>query len=156
MNPPINFPVGHEFHMSLRVADLDRSTAFYARLFGIKPKDRTIRFTTFIVPHLCLNLVLLVNDRKEVLDTYSLYHFGLCVTCKDDVIAAYHAAQAIGAEIVKPPRTTWHGTPLHELWLHDPSGYLIEIYARLTEGELADMPINQEPVFLVPGTCVVR
>lgn len=55
-------------------------------------------------------------------------------------------------EIVKPPRTTWRGTPLHWLWLKDPSGYLIEIYARLTPEELTVMPADQEPIFLVPGT----
>jgi hypothetical protein len=56
---------------------------------------------------------------------------------------------AAGAEIVKPPRTTWRGTPLHELWLRDPSGYLLEVYARLTDAELAQMPADQEPVFLL-------
>jgi predicted glycosyl hydrolase (DUF1957 family) len=68
------------------------------------------------------------------------------------VIAAYHRAVAAGAEVVKPPRSTWRGTPLHELWLRDPTGYLLEIYARMTEEELATMPADQEPVFLVPGT----
>lgn len=58
----------------------------------------------------------------------------------------------MGAEVVKPPRTTWRGTPEHELWLRDPNGYDIEIYARLTPDELAQMPANKEPVFLVPGT----
>jgi len=99
-----------------------------------------------------LNLVLLVNDGQNPLDTYSLYHLGLGVAGKTQVIAAYHAALAAGAPIVKPPRTTWRGTPLHELWLRDPSGYLIEVYARLTVEELAQMPTDQEPTLLVPST----
>jgi hypothetical protein len=41
---------------------------------------------------------------------------------------------------------------LHELWLRDPTGYLIEIYARLTEAELAKMPADREPVLLVANT----
>lgn len=142
------FPPAHEFHLSLRVADLEHSTNFYTAFFGVEPKDRTARFSTFIVPHLHLNMVLLVNDRGEALDTYSLYHLGLGVADKAAVIAAAHSARQAGAEIVKPPRTTWRGTPLHELWLRDPNGYLIEIYARLTPGELALMPADQEPVFL--------
>ena len=44
------------------------------------------------------------------------------------------------------------GTPLHELWLADPDGTLIEVYARLTPQELARMPADQAPEFLVPGT----
>jgi len=149
MSNSSSFPTAQEFHMSLRVADLDRSTAFYTAFFGLPPKDRTARYSTFIVPHLRLNLVLLVNDRGEALDTYSLYHLGLGVAGKAEVIAAYHAAVAAGAEIVKPPRTTWRGTPLHELWLRDPSGYLLEIYARLTSEEQTQMPADREPVFLL-------
>lgn len=99
--------------------------------------------------------MLLVNDSAQPLDTYSLYHLGLGVADKAAVIAAYHAALAAGTPIVKPPRTTWRGTPLHELWLRDPTGYLIEVYARLTDEELEQMPPDQEPVFLVPGTAAV-
>lgn len=153
MHTSPSFPPAQDFHMSLRVADLDRSTAFYTAFFGLPPKDSTARYSTFIVPHLHLNLVLLVNDRGEALDTYSLYHFGLGVAGKAEVIAAHHAAVAAGGEIVKPPRTTWRGTPLHELWLRDPSGYLLEVYARLTPDELAQMPADMEPVFLLdPAT----
>ncbi|ODU58269.1 MAG: glyoxalase [Comamonadaceae bacterium SCN 68-20] len=141
-----------EFHLGFRVTDLERSTAFYVALLGVEPKDRTPRFSTFVVPTLCLNLVLLVNDRDAPLDTYSLYHLGLGVADKVAVVESYHRAVAHGASVVKPPRTTWRGTPLHELWLRDPTGYGIEVYARLTPEELAAMPADQEPVFLVPGT----
>jgi catechol 2,3-dioxygenase-like lactoylglutathione lyase family enzyme len=56
------FPVAHEFHMSLRVADLAASTAFYTSFLGSALKYTTARYSTFTVPHLHLNLVLLVND----------------------------------------------------------------------------------------------
>ena len=68
------------------------------------------------------------------------------------MIDAYRRAGAFGAAVEKPPRTTWKGTPLHELWLKDPDGNLIEIYARLTDAELAAKPEDENPVFLVqPG-----
>ena len=141
-----------EFHLSFRVSDLEESTAFYINFLGVEPKDRAPRFSTFIVPHLRLNLVLLINDSDKPLDTYSLYHIGLGVGDKAAVVESYFRAKANGAQIVKPPRTTWRGTPLHELWLRDPTGYAIEVYARLTSEELAAMPANQEPTYLVPGT----
>ena len=50
------------------------------------------------------------------------------------------------------PLTTWGGTPLHELLLRDPTGYGIEVYARPTAKELATMPLDQEPTYLVTGT----
>jgi arsenate reductase (thioredoxin) len=145
-------PGAMEFHLSLRVTDLEVSTQFYTAFLAARPKDRTARYSTFIVPHLRLNLVLLVNDRAESLDTYSLYHIGLGVPDKAAVIAAYYRALDLGAVVEKPPRTTWRGTPLHELWLKDPTGYLIEVYARLNSDELASMPADREPTFLVPGT----
>ena len=143
-------PGATEFHLSLRVADLDAATGFYTAFFGIGPKDRTARYSTFIIPDLRLNFVLLVNDRGADLDTYSMYHLGLGVADKEAVIESYRRALGAGAEIVKPPRTTWRGTPLHELWLRDPTGYLIEIYARVTDAELTGMPADREPTFLAP------
>ena len=68
------------------------------------------------------------------------------------VIDAYTRAAAFGAQVEKPPRTTWKGTPLHELWLKDPDGNLMEIYARLTDAELAAKPVDEMPEYLVPGT----
>ncbi|WP_123105890.1 VOC family protein [Acidithiobacillus sulfuriphilus] len=138
--------------MSLRVADLAVSTTFYTALLGVAPKDRAARYSTFLVPHLRLNLVLLVNDRGAPLDTYSLYHLGLAVPDKAAVVAAYWRAWALGVEVVKPPRSTWKGTPLHELWLRDPTGYLIEIYARMTAEDLQARPADDRETFLVEGT----
>ena len=145
-------PAPAEFHLSIRVADLDASTTFYAAFLGVAPNDRTARFSTFIAPDLRLNLVLLVNDSGKPLDTYSLYHVGLGVADRDAVIESYHRALAMGVQVVKPPRTTWNGTPLHELWLRDPTGYNVEVYARLRPEELARMPADKRPTFLVPGT----
>lgn len=107
--------------------------------------------STFIRPDLGLNFVLVVSDGKD-LHHDTLYHLGIAVADKAGVIDAYTRAVAFGADVAKPPRTTWRGTPLHELWLTDPDGTLIEIYARLTLEELAHMPADQEPEYLVPGT----
>lgn len=90
----------------------------------------------------------MVADGKE-LHHDTLYHLGIGLRDKAAVIDTYHRAIAHGAEVIKPPRTTWRGTPLHELWLADPDGTLIEVYARLSPDELTQMPDNKEPVLLV-------
>ena len=144
-------PAGREFHASLRVHDLAASTRFYAWLLNTWPKEWTHRYATFIRPDLGLNFVLVVADGKD-LHHDTLYHVGIGLPDKAAVIDAYHRAVAFGAQVDKPPRTTWRGTPLHELWLTDPDGTLIEIYARLTDAELATMPADQAPEYLVPGT----
>ncbi|MCL7943068.1 VOC family protein [Marinobacter sp. ATCH36] len=144
-------PSAEEFHGSIRVQDLPDSVRFYAWLLNTWPKEWTHRYATFIRNDLNLNFVLVVSDGKE-LHHDTLYHLGIGVADRSAVIAAYHQAVDFGAPIEKPPRTTWKGTPLHELWLTDPDGTLIEIYARLTDAELAHKPADELPEFLVPGT----
>jgi arsenate reductase (thioredoxin) len=141
---------GHEFHASIRVADLPAAVRFYAWLLNGWPKEWTHRYATFIRPDLGLNFVLVVADGKA-LHHDTLYHLGVALETKAAVVDAFHRARAIGVTVTKPPRTTWRGTPLHELWLTDPDGNLIEIYARLTPTELSAMPSDMEPVVLVPA-----
>lgn len=141
-------PIGAEFHASIRVHDLAKSSCFYTWLFGVEPREWTHRYVTFVRPDTKFNVVLLVSDGKE-LHHDTLYHLGMGVATKNEVVDFYHSAIENGFHIEKPPRTTWRGTPLHELWIKDPDGTLIEIYARLTKNELKDMPEDKEPVFLV-------
>lgn len=140
-----------EFHGSIRVNDLAKSAAFYSWLLNIWPKEWTHRYATFIRQDLNLNLVLVVSDDKP-LHHDTLYHLGVNVNDKQEVIDAFFSAKESGLSISKPPRTTWKGTPLHELWLQDPDGNLIEIYARLTAAELLEKPQNEQTTFLVAGT----
>lgn len=140
-------PEPAEFHASVRVKDLAKSTRFYAWLLGSEPKEWTHRYATFVRPELRTNFVLVVSDGKE-LHHDTLYHLGIAVTDKAAVVRAYGLAKAADLTVNKPPRTTWRGTPLHELWLEDPDGNLVEIYARLTPDELADKPDNLEPTAL--------
>lgn len=140
-------PDPREFHASIRVPDLAAAARFYTWLLGVAPKEWTHRYVTFVSEALHTNFVLLVSDGKE-LHQDTLYHLGIDVGTKDAVIEAHRRAEAAGWTIHKPARTTWRGTPLHELWLKDPGGNLVEIYARLTDAELAEMPADKEPVFL--------
>ncbi len=141
-------PAAKEFHASIRVNSLAKSVQFYAWLLRTWPKEWTHRYATFVCPDLNLNFVLLVSDGNK-LHHDTLYHLGIEVADRVAVIDADLRARVFGAEIEKPPRTTWKGTPLHELWLKDPDGNLVEIYARLTETELAAKPADESPVFLV-------
>lgn len=140
-------PSRDEFHASVRVHDLARSVRFYAWLLGTEPKEWTHRYATFIVPETRVNFVILVSDGKT-LHKDTLYHLGIAVKDRASVIEAHALAKSANVTVVKPPRTTWRGTPLHELWLEDPDGNAIEIYARLTDGELREMPDDLEPIFL--------
>ncbi len=140
-----------EFHASIRVPDLASTARFYTWLLGVAPKEWTHRYVTFVSEALRTNFVALVADGKE-LHQDTLYHLGVDVGTREAVIQAHHRAVAAGWPIHKPARTTWRGTPLHELWLKDPGGNLVEVYARLTDAERAQMPADQNPWFLVEET----
>ena len=140
-------PDAQEFHASVRVKNLAKSTRFYSWLLGAEPKEWTHRYATFVRPELHTNFVLLVSDGKE-LHRDTLYHLGIAVADRAAVVRAYELARTAGLTVSKPPRTTWRGTPLHELWLEDPDSNLVEIYARLTPEELAEKPENLEPTAL--------
>lgn len=140
-------PRPDEFHASVRVRDLAKSARFYAWLLGSEPKEWTHRYATFVLPDLRTNFVVVVSDGKE-LHRDTLYHLGISVADKRAVVHAYELAKAANVTVTKPPRTTWRGTPLHELWLEDPDGNLVEIYARLTDEELETKPADLEPVAL--------
>lgn len=137
-----------ELHASVRVPDLAAAARFYAWLLGVEPKEWTHRYVTFVSAALRTNFVLLVDDGKT-LHQDTLYHLGVAVPDRAAVIDAHHRAVAAGWSIHKPARTTWQGTPLHELWLKDPGGNLVEVYARLTDAEYGEMPEDKEPWFLV-------
>lgn len=140
-------PDPREFHASIRVPDLPSAARFYTWLLGVAPKAWTHRCVTFVSEALRTNFVVLVDD-GQALHHDTLYHLGIDVGTKEAVVEAHRRAEAAGWPIHQPARTTWRGTPLHELWLKDPGDNLIEIYARLTEAELAEMPADREPVFL--------
>lgn len=137
-----------EFHASVRVPDLARAARFYTWLLGVAPKEWTHRYVTFVSERLRTNFVILVDDGME-LHHDTLYHLGVEVPDRAAVIDAHRRAVEAGWTLHKPARTTWRGTPLHELWLKDPGGNLVEVYARLTEQELREMPADKEPTFLV-------
>jgi len=138
-----------EHHLSLRSRDVPRSVRFYAWLLGVEPKEWTHRYATFASAPLALNFVVLVDDGIAIAQPNALYHLGVALPDRAAVIDAYHRARTLGATIEKPPRTTWRGTPLHELWLRDPDGNLVELYARLTDEELTERPHDLEPTALV-------
>lgn len=141
-------PKPKEFHASIRVPNLPAAARFYTWLLGVTPRAWSHRHVTFISQALCTNFVLLVDDGKE-LHQDTLYHLGIDVGTREAVLETQQRAKNAGWPIHKPARTTWRGTPLHELWLKDPGGNLVEIYARLTHAELSKVPSDKKPVLLV-------
>jgi len=140
-------PIPQGFHASLRVPDLAAATRFYTWLLGEAPTTWTHDLVVFLPATLRLNLVLRrVDDPTPQPDTP--HHWGIDVGSREAVIAAQQRAEAAGWAVREPARTTGHGPPRHELWLTDPGGNAIALYAPVTEAESVDKPAHSEPVSL--------
>jgi catechol-2,3-dioxygenase len=153
LRPPAATAVGlrmadgstREFHLTLRVAALEPSTVFYSWLLDVAPKTTSKHHSVIVDPRTSTNLVLIAAGASEG-GSANVHHLGIGCESKHALLQIYRAALELGFDVVEPPQTTWKGTPLHQLWLRDPEGHRVEIYARLTPAELAARPADDRPL----------
>lgn len=120
-------------HISLKVRDLDRSVAFYRRLFGepAKLKDDYAKFVTQDPEiHLALGPGLESGSRAGALS-----HLGIRVGSMDEVERwrADLSARGITAEAEKRSECCY--ALQDKFWLSDPDGNRWEIYTVLEDVE---------------------
>lgn len=109
-------------HISLSVADLDVSLAFYEALFGVREYFRDANTVQVLGPgpHDVLVFELRENRSRGGID-----HFGFRLVDPGDIVAAREAADAIGATVVAQGE---HAPGQPYLYLEDPDGHEIEIW----------------------------
>lgn len=111
-------------HVALRVADVERSQAFYTSLFGMevewKPDGDSVYLTSGQD-----NLALHGSDAPGPRTGGALDHIGFVVTAPDAVDAWRERAVAAGAEIVKDVEV--HRDGARSFYLLDPDGNVIQI-----------------------------
>lgn len=112
------------FHLSLSVADLERSVAFYRRLFDAEVGRRT---ATFADIWLFDAQVTLYERDTIVADPHD--HFGATVEHSAFQAIAERVLADPECGVVVPPRTGRAGTPQEEvkLMVTDPDGHRIEL-----------------------------
>src|ERR1700760_4798564 len=88
--------------LALRVADLEGSVAFYAKLFGAEPAKRRPGYANFAIAEPPLKLVLIEGAPGE---PTRMDHLGVEVETADEVTAAAERLAASG-----PPVTAEEGT----------------------------------------------
>ena len=126
---PANFRV---LHTMLRVRDLDRSIAFYTKIFGMQLVQRTDfpegKFTIAFVGYGPARDEVLVEltynwDR----DSYTLGDgFGHIALGVRDIYGVCQDLDRLGAKITRKPGPMMHGTT-HIAFVEDPDGYKIEL-----------------------------
>jgi len=107
----------------LRVADVERASAFYTRVFGMKPVWRPDPDNVYLSSG-CDNLALHRGAIGSAEDQ-ALDHLGFIVPAIAEVEAGYRWAQDQALEIVHPLRHHRDGSV--SFYLRDPDGNVVQV-----------------------------
>ncbi|AZM47169.1 glyoxalase/bleomycin resistance/dioxygenase family protein [Streptomyces sp. WAC 06738] len=111
--------------LALRVADLDGSVAFYARLFGTEPAKRRPGYANFAIAEPPLKLVLIEGEPGE--DT-RLDHLGVEVESTEQVTAAASRLRDAGLAAFEESDTSCCYALQDKVWVHGPGREPWEVY----------------------------
>lgn len=118
--------------VTLGVADLDRSVAFYRQVFGIDPHPGDVGVAFFQLPGTWVALYPLQDLARDIGPDLPAARSGFSgitlahnEASREGVLAFVERARAAGAVIVKPPEDTFWGG--FSGYFTDPDGYHWEI-----------------------------
>jgi catechol 2,3-dioxygenase-like lactoylglutathione lyase family enzyme len=111
--------------LALRVSDLDRSIAFYTKLFGVEPAKLRPGYANFAIDEPPLKLVLIEGqpDQPTVMD-----HLGVEVFSTDEVIAATTRLSDAGLITKTEEDTACCYAVQDKVWVHGPGDEPWEVY----------------------------
>ncbi|MEU5938569.1 ArsI/CadI family heavy metal resistance metalloenzyme [Micromonospora sp. NPDC047548] len=111
--------------LALRVSDLERSVAFYAKLFNTEPAKRRPGYANFAIENPPLKLVLLEGepDQPTVMD-----HLGVEVFSTDEVNAATARLTDAGLITLEENSTECCYALQDKVWVRGPGNEPWEVY----------------------------
>jgi catechol 2,3-dioxygenase-like lactoylglutathione lyase family enzyme len=114
------------FHLSLNVANLDRSVAFFRTLFGIDPAKVRADYAKFepAEPPLVLSL----EPAKEVARGGALNHLGFRLPDAKALVAMQERLERAGLRTKREEGVECCYARQTKFWAHDPDGNLWEVY----------------------------
>jgi catechol 2,3-dioxygenase-like lactoylglutathione lyase family enzyme len=112
--------------LALRVADLEESVAFYAKLFGAEPAKRRPGYANFAIAEPPLKLVLIQGTGGE--DATMLDHLGVEVESSEQVGAAAARLDAAGLDTVEENDTSCCYAVQDKVWVRGPGQEPWEVY----------------------------
>jgi catechol 2,3-dioxygenase-like lactoylglutathione lyase family enzyme len=111
--------------LALRVADLERSVAFYSKLFGAEPAKRRPGYANFAIEEPPLKLVLIEGspEAPTVMD-----HLGVEVFSADEVAAAADRLRESGLVTLEETDTACCYAVQDKVWVRGPGAEPWEVY----------------------------
>jgi catechol 2,3-dioxygenase-like lactoylglutathione lyase family enzyme len=121
--------------LALRVADLEASVAFYARLFGTEPAKRRPGYANFAITEPPLKLVLLEGDPGE---PTRMDHLGVEVQTTEEVTAATARLAAEGLATATEQDTACCYAVQDKVWVTGPGAEPWEVYVVKADSDVLD------------------
>jgi catechol 2,3-dioxygenase-like lactoylglutathione lyase family enzyme len=121
--------------LALRVADLQASIGFYAKLFGTAPAKLRPGYANFAITEPPLKLVLLEGETGE---PTRLDHLGIEVGSTDQVTAATARLAGQGLDTVVQENTSCCYALQDKVWVHGPGAEPWEVYVVKADAEVLD------------------
>lgn len=133
--------------LALRVADLEKSVAFYSTLFGVEPAKRRPGYANFAIAEPPLKLVLLEGEagRPTVMD-----HLGVEVETSEAVDAATTRLTDSGLVTLTEDDTECCYALQDKVWVRGPGDEPWEVYVVKGDSNVGDKPM---PVIAAPDCC---
>jgi len=124
-------------HVSLNVANVDASVAFYEKTFGVSATKRRPGYAKFDLAAPMLNLTMQEAPRTGT----NASHFGVQVESSEDVAAAWARFKQAGLVTRTEQDTTCCYALQDKVWVEDPDGNAWEFF--VVKGDAALM--SDEP-----------
>jgi predicted enzyme related to lactoylglutathione lyase len=135
-------------HLALTVSDVERSTTFYAALFGTDPAKVRPGYAKFEVAEPALNFTLNAGQRA-CLGAFN--HAGIQVASTDDVLAAKERLESAGLVAFDEMDTTCCYARQDKIWVTAPDGESWEIFVTHEDSEEAHRPVTAAQPETVAG-----
>lgn len=117
-------------HLAMNVVNVERSIAFYRKMFGIEPSKVRRGYAKFDVQNPPLNLTLnegVVNERG------ALSHLGIQVRSTEDVLATRQRWSEVGLITRDEMQTNCCYATQDKTWVRDPDGNEWEVFVVLQD-----------------------
>lgn len=117
------------FHVHVGVTDLDRSIAFYNKLFGAEPSVVKSDYAKWMLEDPRINFAVSLREGAST----GIEHVGLQVENGDELAEVYARLKAADRPVLEEGATTCCYAKSEKSWIADPDGIVWEAF--LTDGE---------------------
>jgi catechol 2,3-dioxygenase-like lactoylglutathione lyase family enzyme len=119
-------------HISIEVADIQKSVDFYSRLFQVQPTKSRDDYANFRMEAPQLHLALVHNPARSQ-EPHSNRHYGIELFADERLAEWRAAAKQAGVDLRIEEQTTCCYAVADKFWARDPDGHEWEFWVRHAE-----------------------